>query len=217
MKRITLYLAVAIVATACGQDDGVRWFSTKMNIQRAELYAYNVAAGTNTAVPSEDLRIKLFCDFTYINVSSYSDDDGNNHRFYHNNNGLEQYLYNVTVTCDKTIANIEAGEDLISIMGARVHLENIYDWSIEEWLNVLNSGDRAPYYSGGGYYGGRFSIVPLLSYEFDIVFLPYYVTVVEDDYVFTLTMNFGGHWDYTTQSNKYDFSYTRTFPGVHLK
>ncbi len=215
MKKIILSLAVAMVATACGNDDGVRWFATKMNIRRAELCADNVAIGMRQIVSSKDLKIKLFCDFSYINVSSYSDDDGNNYRFHHNNHGLDQNLRHITVTCDKTIANIKAGEDLISIMGARVHLENIYDWSIEEWLEVLNSGDNS--YNYGGYYVERFSIVPSLLYEFDIAFLPYYVTVAEDDYVFTLTMNFGGRWDHATQTDIYDFSYTRTFPSVRLK
>jgi hypothetical protein len=158
------------------------------------------------------LRLKLFCEITTIEGAIYTKGGSGKHCYKHvrDNVGLDPELRDVKLTCNLPIANIAAGEDLISIIRPRVTVKNQYDWSVEEWKSVLNNGFiSSPSYPGSITSGTV--LPPNMTYEFEIAPLPYFVTVEEGVYTFTLTMTFG--WETLNNAT----TYSKTFSNIRLK
>lgn len=194
-------LAAAGIPLSCDNECRVHGYFMEIKNRRSELTVNDVAVRAEDIVNSAELRIKFFCELEYIDVGTYSDDEL---PCYIKNQGLYVHIAGVSVTCDKAIANIAAGDDLIAIMNPRVYVKNKYDLSVSEWIESFNEG----------FFHDNFGNNPVLvdiPYEFDIALLPYYVTVVEGDYIFTLTMTFH------INSSRPQATYTHTFPSVRLK
>jgi hypothetical protein len=132
--------------------------------------------------------LKLFCEF----VPTSPDTPQGAEECFPINEGLTTPIQSISVICNRTVANIPAGEDLIAIITPRVHTNGGNDLSVLEWIASLNRGDYTMY----------------TRYEFDFEFLPYYLTIEEGDYIFTLEIKEGD-----SGSNLYK----RTFPAVHLR
>jgi hypothetical protein len=214
MKKILLCLAAAAAAFSCDRFPdgpcGLNGRGSEMTGLRAEICNGDVAVKEGEIVASASLGLKLFCEITTIEGTFYTKGGTTGGCPERENVGLDPELRGITLTCDRSIANIEAGEDLISVIRPRVTLKNRYDWSVDEWKAVLNNGFIPDADSPGSLIYGTV-LPPNMTYEFDIAFLPYFITVAEGDYTFTVKMDFG--WD--TLSN--DTSYSRTFPSVRLK
>ena len=213
MKKILFCLAVVAVSLACDRHDGpcgLNGDGTKVTDLRAEICNGDAAAREGETVASADFGLKLFCEITTIEGTFYTKGGGARGCPVRENVGLDPELRSITLTCDRPIANIEAGEDLISVIRPRVKLKKRYDWSVEEWKAVLNNGFISDAHSPGSLIYGTV-LPPNMTYEFDIAVFPYFVTVAEGEYTFTVKVNFG--WE--TLGN--DTSYSRTFPPVRLR
>jgi hypothetical protein len=188
-------------------------YAIEMENEKAELAVNDLVVDAGDVVASANLRLKLFCNFVYFDrgngLGAYPPALATEKCVWIEPDGLNTKITDISVTCDKTIANIEAGKDLLSIMKPLVYVKGQYELTVPEWIDALNRGYFDSY--------ARDTVNVGLTYEFDFALIPYYVTVPEDDYVFTLTMNLGGIWDYQTQSYTYARTYARTFPSIHLK
>ncbi len=205
MRKMFLYLAAAAALISCEAERcEEHGYFTEMKNTRLELTMNDVSVETGVTVNSADLRLKLLCEFEYVDIGTYPNDYKSEYCFYRENIGLDGSIKSITVTCDRPIANIEAGEDLISVMNAKIYVKDQYEMTVQEWMDTLNKG----YFTsrrGGGVYAG-------LPYEFDLALIPYYVTVTEDDYVFTLQIDFYSGW-----KGRPERTLLHVFPAVHLK
>jgi hypothetical protein len=214
MKKLLLCLALAASVLSCDRFPdgpcGLNGRGSMVTDLRAEICNGDVAAKEGEIVASANIRLKLFCEITTIEGTFYTKGGSARGCQERENVGLDPELRSITLVCDRPIANIAAGDDLISIIRPRVTLKNRYDWSVGEWKDVLNNGFIPdPNHPGSLIYGTV--LPPNMTYEFDIAFLPYFITVEQGDYTFTVKMDFG--WD--TLGNY--TSYSRTFPPVSLK
>jgi hypothetical protein len=202
MKKIVLFLAVAGVLAACEKEGDCRTHTLvpELKIQRSEFTVNDVTVKPGNVVSSSEIRLKLFSEFVYLLPATDANmerDKACSHRSYY----PYTPVYGISITCDKPIANIEAGKDLIEIMNPQIHIKGHGDFSVSEWIDSYNRGH---FLSGlGGALEG-------MLYELDIAFLPYYVSVAEGNYSFTLIITTGYYG-----SEK--ILYSRTFPSVHLK
>ncbi|MDR2913090.1 MAG: hypothetical protein LBV38_07390 [Alistipes sp.] len=214
MRKILLYLVAAATTLSCNNSPDGPCVSygkgTKVTDLRAELCDGDVAIEGLSPLASADLRLKLFCEISTIEGAMYTKGSTDYDCTPRENVGLDPTLRGITLTCDRPIANIEAGEDLISVIRPRVTVKGRYDWSVEEWVSVLNNGFIPDANYPGSLIHGTV-LPPDMTYEFDIELFPYFVTVTEGEYSFTLRMDFG--WD--TMGD--DYSYTETFTGIRLK
>ncbi len=202
------------VSLACNRQPdgpcGLFGKGTKMTDLRAEICNGGMTVKEGETVASADIVLKLFCEITTIEGTMYDKGTPTYDCRPRENVGLDPSFRTITLTCDRPIANIEAGEDLISVIRPRVTLKNQYEWSVGEWTEVLNNGFIPDmHYPGSLIYGTV--LPPNMTYEFDIAFLPYFVSVAEGEYIFTVRMDFG--WDTMGDAS----FYTRTFPAIRLK
>jgi hypothetical protein len=211
MKKILFCLAVAVVTLSCRGGNGecaLFGDGSKMTALHAEICSGDATIKEDETVNSADLRLKLFCEITTIKNATYQ--RSNNGTEFDEwcakeNMGLDPALAGISLTCDSPIANIEAGADLLSVIRPRVVVKDQYDWSLEEWLKILNDGFIV------NNNGREISLTPNMTYEFEIAFLPYFVTVAPGDYTFRLTMNFG--WETLGNAS----TYSGTFSNIRIK
>jgi hypothetical protein len=189
VKKIMLLMAVAGALFSCSESVDCSGYTTPSNItiSRSELMINNVPVQPDYIVSPADIRLKMFCEF----VPSTPDTPQGAEECFPINEGLATPLRSISVSCDRTVANIPAGEDLIAIITPRVYTNGSNDLSVPEWIESLNRGDFTMY----------------TRYEFDFEFLPYYLTIEEGDYTFTIKIkgDSGGNL------------YEREFPAVHLR
>jgi hypothetical protein len=214
MKKILFCLALTAAALSCDRFPdgpcGLNGRGSAMTGLRVEICNGDVPVKQGETVSSANMVVKLLCEITTIEGTFYTKGGTYGGCPERENVGLDPEFRGITLTCDRTIANIEAGDDLIAVLRPRVKLKNRGDWSIEEWKGVLNNGFISDPGSPGSLIHGTV-LPPNMTYEFDIALLPYFVTVAEGDYIFTVKIDLG--WD-TLGNNSV---YTRTFPAVHLK
>lgn len=206
MKRIIIRSVLGLVMTAgllsCEKEKektcSTYGYGSKITVLHAEMCKNDVAVNGNEVVNSADLRLKLFCEISTIKGATYERTGGNYECLHRDNMGLDPCLRDISVTCGQKIANIAPGADLLGVILPRVILKDQYNWSVDEWKKVLNSGHIDEY--------RNITLSPGLVYEFEIAFLPYFVTVAEGAYTFTLTMDFGWEWQDTAYTYSRNFS-----------
>ena len=186
-------LVAAAITTSCKETCPWRAVYSRMDVQRAEMTAKDVAltAGSEP-VASADLRLKMFCVFTV----EYSPTPGELNCEHHTHYGLRVPMHGLTLTCDRDVAGIPAGQDLIATMNPLIY-HGTSSYTVPQWLSSLHGSSAN-------------SIMPGMTYEYDLVVVPYYVTVEPGSYVFTVKLTSGYEYNEETV-------YSRTFPAVRIK
>lgn len=197
-----LCLAAAAIQQSCADKcgGGNYYFANFVNVNSA-LCDNDVIAEAGTSMASEDLRIKIFGELVPDEQGEFYDPPCST--VPGSVSGLEYRITELKVICDKSVANIPAGENLIIEINPTISWGSLYSWRPDEWMENMNKCrvDDA--------YGVEMFLRPGITYEFDIELLPYFVTVEDDQYTFSLFIKFAEVYP----SEK---SYSKTFPTVQL-
>lgn len=180
MKKRIVIPALAVLAcllTACGYECVPQEYYSNMENLKAGFYANDVAASETVATPSEDLRLKIFFD---IAKDEFSLINGEPECGWAHNSGLRDGIGSLKLTCDRDVAGIPAGTDLIYTISPKIYMGD-YVWTVREWINMVNSGSSDRY---------GLKITPWVKYEFSLEPLPYYIDVEEGVYRFTFTIDY---------------------------
>lgn len=203
-------ILTATVATSlfggCKEECNVYTLSTEMKVRQAEMTVNDIPVASGAeAVKSADIRLKMTCIFSYFDHGTYPEGITEDSCGRYETGHMYSPLESVTLTCNRTIANIPAGEDLIAVMSPKIYMGEV-EMTVPAWKNALNEGR---FDAVGGPYAYSYLMLGM-PYEFDLAFLPYYVSVEPGSYDFTFTVRTGYY-------NNYHTLFTRTYTGVNLK
>lgn len=206
MKMRTIFLlclAAALIQQSCSDKcgGGNTYWANFVNVNSA-LCENDVVAQAGTSMASGDLRIKIFGELVPDEQGEFYDPPCST--VPGSVSGLEYRITELRVICDRDIAHIPAGVNLITEINPMIRWGGLYSWRPGEWIENMNKCRIDDIYRGTVF------LRPGITYEFDIDLLPYFITVEEGAYTFSLIIKFSG----VHPSEK---TYQNTFPTVTLR